>query len=172
MLALNDQMELPFTHKKNKSHFRVEELTRSEQDLQIYHMAEDFVNTVALDESIDFDTFILSCARIRADVDRKYVNAFICYLDGEPVGFLVGVASPCFHRQGIVAEQKLWYVKPKRRATYAAVHLVRAYERWARINGATQIFTGTANKLLSERTSKLLEKLGYARVGYVHVKEI
>lgn len=154
------------------SRFRVDELRHSHQDLEILKMATDFAAEIPLHEWVDPDTLLLSCIKVRQDIDRKQVNVFIAYMDDKPVGFLVGVTTPCFHRPGIVAEQKLWYVEPKRRATYAAVHLIRAYERWARINGATQIFTGTANAELSERTSKLLEKLGYTRTGSLHVKEI
>lgn len=172
MLEVATQMELPLTPQKKKSKFRVEELTRLEQDLEIFRMAEGFAQEVTLNEYINFDTLILSCAKVRQDIERKHLNVFICYLDSEPVGFLVGVATPCFHRPAIVAEQKLWYVTPKRRASYAAIHLVRAYERWARINGATQIYTGSANTPFTERTSKLLEHLGYARTGTLHVKEI
>lgn len=165
------QLELPLMS-NNKPRFRVEELTRSEQDLEIYNMAKQFAEEIPLREHIHFDTLILSCASVRQDFERKHLNVFLAYMDDEAVGFLVGVTSHCFHRPAIVAEQKLWYVVPKRRASYAAIHLMRAYERWARINGATQIYTGSANSALSERTSKLLEKLNYARVGALHVKEI
>jgi len=155
-----------------KSRFRVEEISRPIQDVEVYNMAVGFAEEVTLDEWIDFDTLILSCARVRHDVERKNVNVFIAYLHDEPVGFLVGVTSGCFHRPMVVAEQKLWYVRPDRRASMAAIHLVHAYEKWARQNGATQIYTGSANTPYTERTSKLLEKLGFARTGALHVKEI
>lgn len=169
---MDTQLDLPLEPAKKKSRFRVEELTRSEQDLEIFEMAKGFADEVTLDEYIDFDTLVLSCARVRNDIERKHLNVFVAYMDDEAVGFLVGVATPCFHRPAIVAEQKLWYVKPSRRTGAAALHLVRAYERWARINGATQIYTGSANTPFTERTSKLLEHLGYARTGTLHVKEI
>lgn len=168
---MDTQLDLPF-NKAPKSRFRVEELTRSEQDLEIFDMAKGFADEVTLDEYIDFDTLVLSCARVRNDIERKHLNVFIAYMDDEAVGFLVGVATPCFHRPAIVAEQKLWYVRPSRRTGVAALKLVQAYERWARINGATQIYTGSANTPFTERTSKLLEHLGYARTGTLHVKEI
>lgn len=173
MLEVGTQLELPLqkTAKPNNK-IHIKELTHSWQDLEVAQMASDFVNEIELQESISIDDTLRSCIRIRNDVERKYVNLFIAYEGDTAIGFLVGVTSPCFHRPGIVAEQKLWYVKPSRRSSRAAVLLMKAYERWARINGATQIFTGTANLQLAERTSKLLERLGYARVGYVHVKEI
>jgi len=157
---------------ETKSRFRVDELMRREQDYEILQMAHGFADEVTLDEWIDPETLLMSCVAVRNDPERKHVNAFICYMDDEPVGFLVGVTAPCFHRPAIVAEQKLWYVVPNKRASFAAIYLVRAYEKWARLNGATQIYTGSANTPFTERTSKLLEHLGYARTGTLHVKEI
>lgn len=150
----------------------VRELLDREQDFEILHMAQMFAEDVDLDESVDVDTVLLSCIKVRLDIDRKNVNCFIAYEHNKPIGFLVGVASPAFHRKGIVAEQKLCYVIPNRRGSFAALRLVQAFERWARLQGSTQIFTGTANKRYAEKTSKFFEQIGYARVGSLHVKEI
>lgn len=155
-----------------KKKIRVEELTRHSQDLEILRMGKAFCNDTDLNEHVDDDVLLMSCIKVRQDVDRQYVNCFIAYADTTPVGFLVGVTTPAFHRLGIVAEQKLCYVEPTARGGYAVVRLIKAFERWSRINGATQIFTGTANLRYAERTSKLLEHFGYARVGALHVKEI
>lgn len=165
-----DQLELPLELPPMR--ITIEELTRSEQDIEILKMAKAFCNDVDLNEHVDDDVLLLSCIQIRNDIDRKQVNCFVAYDGSEPIGFLVGVATGAFHRQGIVAEQKLCYVSPTARGSLAVKLLIRAFERWARINGATQIFTGTANQRYAERTSKLFEHLGYARVGSLHVKEI
>lgn len=150
----------------------VEELLRPEQDFQIMEMAKRFCEISGLDEHVDEDTILETCVGIRMDMERNNLNTFIAYMDGEPVGFIVGVTTKALHRKGVVAEQKLWYVEQSARGSLAAKALIRAYEEWARLNGATQLYTGTAVRQLSERTSKLLEKLGYARVGALHVKEI
>lgn len=155
-----------------KGFIKVEELIRSEQDFDMLRLAREFTADVELNEHVDEDVLLMTCIKIRNDVERKYVNCFIAYSDDKPIGFLVGVTSPAFHRLGIVAEQKLWYVTPNARGTLAFKLLIKAFEHWARTNGATQLFTGTANVKLSERTSKLLQHLGYARVGTSHVKEI
>lgn len=163
------QLELPFNHPKG---VRIEELSTAKHTHDVLSMAYGYAEDVALNEYIDADTVIKSCIMIRQDHDRKNYNMFIAY-DGEtPIGFMVGVTSNAFHRPAIVAEQKLWYVSQSARGGIAAKKLIDAYEQWARINGATQIFTGTANKRYAERTSKLLERLGYARCGALHVKEI
>lgn len=150
----------------------VQELRTQEQILDVYDLAKQFGEDIEPNEPIDFDTVVRTCAMILNDMERQYLNLFVAYDDKEPLGFLLGVTSPCLHRPRVVAEQKLWYVMPTARGGLAAKYLVMAYERWARLNGATQIYTGTANKLYAERTSKLLKHLGYARVGYLHVKDV
>lgn len=166
---MNMQLSLPL---KIEHKITVEELQRAEQDLEVLALAKEFVNDVDVKEWVDEDTTLLSCIRIRNDVERTSVNLFIAYEGSKPIGFLVGVASPAFHRPGIVAEQKLCYVTRTARSLVAVKRLVQAYERWARLCGATQIFTGTVNRRYAERTSKLFEYFGYARVGSLHVKEI
>ncbi len=157
---------------KRATRIVVEEIRTPDQDFHILELSEGMKNDMDLDEHYDVDAVLMTCIRIRTDVDRKHVNMFIAYDEGKPIGFLLGVTSQAFHRQGIVAEQKLWYVKPIKRHSLAALCLLKAYESWARLNGATQIFTGTANKRYAERTSKFFEQTGYARVGSLHVKEI
>jgi hypothetical protein len=156
----------------DKPRITVRELTRAEQDLEILKLGKEFCNDVDLAEHVDDEVLHLSCIKVRQDVERNYINCFIAYEDGSPIGFLVGVTMHAFHRRGVVAEQKLCYVTPSARGSIAVKLLIRAFEQWARVNGATQIFTGTANLRYAERTSKLFEHLGYARVGSLHVKEI
>ena len=137
--------------------------------LKLSHL---FAQDVDLNEHVDDETLLRSCIGLRNDPVRNTLNCFIAYFGDEPIGFLVGVASKAFHRQGIVAEQKLCYTMPDKRGSTAALHLFEAFEHWARLNGATQIFTGSANKRYAERTSKFLQKIGYVCVGSLHVKEI
>lgn len=163
------QLELPFNDPKG---VRVEELSRSSQYADVLALAQGFAADVDLDEYIDADCVLKSCILINQDYTRKHTNLFIAYDGDTPIGFLVGVTTTAFHRPTVVAEQKLWYVSQTARGGVAAKKLMQAYEDWARLNGATQIFTGTANRRYAERTSKLLEHLGYARCGALHVKEI
>lgn len=150
----------------------VTEVLTPDHDVGILKLAHEFIKDIDLDEQMDPDVVCLTCINVRNDMDRQYLNMFIAYADDAPVGFLVGSTTPALHRKGIVAEQKLWYVTENARGTPAAKLLIREFERWAKLNGATQIFTGTANKRYAERTSQLLEQLGYARVGSLHVMEI
>lgn len=153
-------------------HVVVSEVLTPRDDVSILKLSSELVKDVELHEHYDPDYVTATCIMIRKDVDRDHLNMFVAYIGDEPVGFLLGSTYNALHRQGVVAEQKLWYVTENARGTPAAKLLIRAFERWAKLNGATQIFTGTANKRYAERTSQLLEQLGYARVGSLHVMEI
>ncbi len=150
----------------------VTEVLTEDHVYAILKLAHEFQHDVDLNEHMDPDIVTTTCINVKNDPNRDYLNMFVAYADNEPVGFLVGSTLPAMHRLGVVAEQKLWYVTENARGTPAAKLLIRAFERWAKLNGATQIFTGTANTRYAERTSQLLEQLGYARVGSLHVMEI
>lgn|SRR6478736_1560528 len=171
-LTLKDKSSSMTLRTKSYAKIKVEELQHPRQDQEMLRLGREFCDDVNLNEWVDPDILFMSCIRCRNDIERKQVNCWIAYADDEAIGFLVGVATPCFHRQGIVAEQKLCYVTPDRRGSTAAFRLIKQFEKWARINGATQIFTGSANLRHAERTIKLLETIGYTRVGALLVKEI
>lgn len=169
------QLELPLTQEQRQPRWdrRVEEVRTKQHVEDMLLLARQHVEDVEFKhERIDEQVFRNTAELVLRDMERRMVNVFIAYVDDEPAGYLVGTALPVMHRLGIVAEQRLWYVTPDKRGTFIARHLLSAFESWARINGATQIFTGVTNKRYSERVSRMLEHLGYARVGYVHVKEI
>lgn len=152
--------------------YTVEELRLAEQDDEIVllgrHNAED------TDLTADFDEGILraSCLSMRRDVYRTNWNCFIAYKRDEPVGYILATCSPSLYSKRIVASLELFFVMPKLRGTRVTLMLVEAYERWALSNGASRLFTGTVNKRYAEKTSHMLEKLGYMRVGALHAKEI
>ena len=160
------------SNSSTKSSVEVRELMSSEQDDDVLMLGLEMSQDVDLDEHVDPLVVKNSCIQFRADVERLNYNCFIAYQGSTAIGFLVGICMPCLHREGVVAEQKLWYVKPQFRGTWASLKLIRAFERWARLNGATQIFTGTANRRYAERTIKQLNRLGYATCGALLVKEI
>lgn len=154
--------------------FRVEELLFPSHILDLIELAKRFTEEEYLegDEYIDEDIAVASCHDCIKDVTRKHQNAYIAYVDDKPVGFVIGVTTRAFYRNLIVAEQKLWYVVPEARRTRVALMLLDEYEKWARINGASHIYTGTANPQLAEKTSKLFEHKGFERVGTIHLKKV
>jgi GNAT superfamily N-acetyltransferase len=162
------QLKLPFIEQQ----YHVSELRDEQQDLDIIRMAEEFAEEINLNEYIDPVIVKVSCTRVRNDMKRKDLNCWLAYLNDEAIGFLVAICFPTWYNRKIVSEQKIWFVSKQYRGTRAAFLLIKAYEQWARLNGATQMYTGVANHDNSERHGKILEKLGFRRVGSTHVKEV
>ncbi len=109
---------------------------------------------------------------IKADYDRENYNAYIAYREHEPVGFLVCKMVPYFFNRDRLAQQELWYVRPGYRGTRVAFDLIRAFEDWAKLRGAVEIWTGQANENANtgKKVSKVLAKIGYPRIGSYHRK--
>lgn len=112
------------------------------------------------------------CEYVFADLDREHFNIFIAYKDGEPVGALVAYATQYAFSRQILAQQDLWYVIPALRGTRVAFKLIQAFEEWARLRGAVEIFTGVTHgdgtKL--KRIGSVLTRMGYPKVGTFHKK--
>lgn len=129
--------------------------------------------------SVEFDDAAVreSVLRASSDFDRPYVNGWIVYaVKGEdriPVGFLVGHCNRYFFNYSYCATQELWYIRPDYRGSKAAFALLKAFEEWARLRGAKQIFCGvvTTNDKFMGRFSNMMTKIGYPLVGYFFRKE-
>lgn len=151
----------------------IREIRKREQIKDVIKMAHAFANDTDLkNEWVDDDMVISSCLRVLHDIDRTSLNVFLAYIGEEVVGIIVGVANKPFYRVGVVAHQHLWYVMPEARSTVVPILLLRGFERWARLVGATRIVTGSINLRYSERISKILNRFGYGRVGDTYLKEI
>lgn len=176
---MNAQLKLPFNEPAVRYNQRVIERLNEVLELQsephvndVIKLAKEFIDDVDLKEHINPLVVKYHCAQCVADTRRKWLNCWVAYYKGEAVGFLVGVCFRTWYNNKIVAEQKLWFVSKQYRGTSAAFSLIKAYENWARLNGATQIYTGTANERYAEATKVVLERLGYRHVGSLHVKEV
>jgi GNAT superfamily N-acetyltransferase len=175
-----DQLKLPFTKSEERFNGRLEsstvyvvrELRTPAQDDEIINLGVEFTNDVDLTDYVEPNIVRLHCVKLRLDTERAWMNCWIAYRKEKAVGFLVGVCFPTWYNKRIVAEQKLWFVSKEHRGSKAAYLLIKAFENWARLNGATQIYTGTANQRYAEQTKYVLEKLGYRHVGSLHVKEV
>lgn len=110
--------------------------------------------------------------QVMSDTDRAFVNVFIAYRDDMPAGMLIGFARPYVFSSAICASQELWYVVPKHRSQRTAYMLMRAFEEWARLRGAIEIFTGitAGDAETTSRIAGVLTRMGYPLVGTYHKK--
>lgn len=91
----------------------------------------------------------------------------VCLAAGDPiVACLCGMIAPHYLTGEPTAFKTAWYALPEARG-YGA-HLLRAFEAWARKQGARRIIV--AGRL--DRTLTLLERLHYQPLETVYAKEL
>jgi len=62
------------------------------------------------------------------------------------------------------------YIKSEKRGGMAAIRMIRYYKKWAEERGAKMISLGTSTGVNTERVSRLYERLGFKKVGYLFRK--
>jgi hypothetical protein len=175
-----DQMELPLEPHSESAQVRhpsvaVREYNSETQTPSMLYLAAQFAAECDPDEEF-------SSIRTRATMesylsikDRKFSQCLIAYVADDAVGFLLASLAPSLYSRSMSARQDLWFVLPRYRGGYATLRLLGEFERWAINGGATRLVTGSTNVSnirLAEKTSSALSKLGYERIGSVHVKEV
>lgn len=113
-----------------------------------------------------------SVHRICADTDRQYMNVWMIYDAGEPIGFALGQCSPIMHSTAIAATLTYIFVRKDYRGSRAALKLIRVFENWGRERGAVEFYAGITTHVNTERNTRLLSHMGYAPVGAMQMKEI
>jgi RimJ/RimL family protein N-acetyltransferase len=85
--------------------------------------------------------------------------------DGKTVGMLMGYITDYYFGNDRIACDILWYIDPDYRGSRAAIKLLRAFQHWAKEQGASEVCIGVSTAVEFERTGLLLQRLGYTHVG-------
>lgn len=92
---------------------------------------------------------------------------FVAQDGDEVVGYLMAYIEGYAFTSGIYVSQEVLYVRPDKRGTRAAVHLIKEFVRWGEIVGARETVLGISNGFQPERTARLFQKLTGAKpVGF------
>jgi GNAT superfamily N-acetyltransferase len=102
----------------------------------------------------------------------KYVFLVAENSAGKVVGCLIGVVEQPLFSNVFVATVMYIVVLPESRMGGYAVRLIRAFELWAKNRNVVEIQLGVNSALKLSRTSELLGKLNYEKVGGNFVKKI
>ena len=108
-----------------------------------------------------------TCRIVMSDMDREYFNFFLVYREYELIGFIYASCGKYIFNQQRFAQQELIYVRPAYRHTRAFLKLIKAFEEWARLRSAVEIWMGTGH---SKTFSTVLPRIGYPEVGTYHKK--
>lgn len=105
-------------------------------------------------------------------IENPQAVALVDEKEGQIVGMMGGfVMEHLFGHDKVAADIGL-YVVPQYRGTSTAPRLLRAFEDWAKENGARDIVLGISTEVTAEATRGLYMKLGYEQSGYLMRKEI
>lgn len=88
-----------------------------------------------------------------------------CRTDGEVVGMLVGHAMEYFFCDGVMVQDRVFYVLPEYRGTSAAVKLLTALRRWALNMKAQELCINMSVGIEMERFNKLMVHMGFGCCG-------
>ena len=83
-------------------------------------------------------------------------------------GIYIGMLVQQFFTFEITAMDVLFYVRPERRGSRAAVRLFRAFKAWAKSSGAKSIQVGTMTGIAPARTAKFYRGMGLDEIGGVY----
>lgn len=83
-------------------------------------------------------------------------------------GIFIGMLVQQFFTFETTAMDVLFYVRPERRGSRAAVRLFRAFKAWARSSGAKAIQVGTMTGIDPSRTAKFYRGMGLNEIGGVY----
>lgn len=97
---------------------------------------------------------------------------WLAYVDGKPVGIMVGFYTEFIFGKDRIAQDIMLYVLSGHRGSRLAFKLVQAYEQWAIDQGCRVAQLGATTGIETERTVAFLERLGYSRVGIITQKEL
>lgn len=102
-----------------------------------------------------------------ASVTKAHPTTFVADQDGEVIGYLMATLNEYAFSSGVFVSQEVLYVRPDKRGTRAAVHLIKEFVQWGEIVGAREWLFGISNGFQPDRTARLFERLtGAKRVGY------
>lgn len=84
---------------------------------------------------------------------------------GAMIGYCHVAASEFLFSAEMGSTLQLLYVLPDKRGSLAAVKLLHAARRWARLAGAREILFGASSGVAIARTDRMMRRLGFTVVG-------
>jgi GNAT superfamily N-acetyltransferase len=86
---------------------------------------------------------------------------------GNVVGVCMGWVEKTFFGPDLIAHQHIFYVEKSARGGFFGKEMMGAFERFARENGAKEVWVSQATGIEVERTAKFFNLLGFQVVGSI-----
>ncbi len=98
------------------------------------------------------------------------MEIFLIDVDGEIEGALVGLLSELYMSHTVQATELAWFVSKDYRGKPASIRLMKAFEKWAKESGASQVGMGDIEGISS--LENLYNRLGYNKSETVYLKDL
>jgi RimJ/RimL family protein N-acetyltransferase len=105
-----------------------------------------------------FETF----ERYMNDPDRIGI---IAMKGDKPCGMIGGYVSKYYFSDELVAGDIAWFVVPEYRGSRVGLHLLDAFENWAKAKKVSELRIGISTGVNMEAFDRLMKKRGYSMVG-------
>lgn len=96
----------------------------------------------------------------------------IVFDDQRAIGFLWGFCCALPWNPAKLAMDTLLYVEPEYRGSRAGYKLVKEWELWARMRGASHVQLSIASGIHEEKTGEFYQRMGYTHAGTDYRKEL
>ena len=103
-------------------------------------------------------------------IGTQYVRVY--EKDGRVVAVMVGVATPAWFSEDMMATDLALFVDKKHRGSMTAIRLIRDFLRWAKDRGVKQIRPGVSTGAVGSAGSRLYEAMGFEAVGTTYVLNV
>jgi len=91
---------------------------------------------------------------------------------GKIVGIIAAYLDSPYFSEDLVVYDHIWYVEKEARGSMIGPRLLKHVAEWARLCGAKAVFVTLGSDVSQERVGKLVERLGYSRLGGYYRKDI
>jgi GNAT superfamily N-acetyltransferase len=98
------------------------------------------------------------------------MGVFVIDVDGEIQGALIGLLSEFYMSHTVQATEVAWFVSKEFRGKVSSIKLVKHFEKWAKVNGASYVGMGDIESISS--LGSLYTRMGYNKAETIYLKEI
>lgn len=92
--------------------------------------------------------------------------------DGKILGIIAAYLDTPYFSDDLVVYDHIWYVGKEGRGSMVGPRLLKHVAEWARLCRAKAVFVTLGSDVSQERVGKLVERLGYSRLGGYYRKDI
>lgn len=141
---------------------------------------EDLPQLMALAKEMHSETSFralsFSESKAAAEIMTSILNQNMLVVVAEDRGQILGLVAAFLDKpyfsEDLVVYDHIWFVGKHGRGSAVGPRLLKHLSEWGRLCGAKAVFVTLGSDVKQDRVGKLVERLGYARLGGYYRKDI